>query len=48
MIPIEEEDEDEVNTKDSSYKCLLIISEVVGDNVLNNFIPFISNTIISD
>lgn len=37
-----------MNAKDSSYKCLLLICEVVGDPVLSNFMPFISNTIISE
>ena len=37
----------EINPKDSSYKCLLLVCEVVKEGVLTNFMPFISNTINS-
>ena len=41
----DDDDEDSQNTKNSSYKCLLNVVEVVGDDVLPNFMPFIGNTI---
>lgn len=37
----------DINAKDSSYKCLLLVCEIAKDDVLANFMPFISNTINS-
>jgi importin subunit beta-1 len=38
----------DINAKDSSYKCLLLVCEIAKDDVLANFMPFISNTINSN
>ena len=48
LIADSKDNDEEVSTKDSSYKCLLAICEVAGDPVLGNFLPFISNTIASE